>query len=210
MKIEKSHPSAASAAPHASVAAASYYELAIAHVRANGGQGVVVSERGAPAQWRAWLAYFAWLDDETLPRGKKARTFRSMTNGTTVPTAWPLEFDLSAPPAPAWEFDELEEKLPTPERRRELANMLRALVANVTLGEARAPTWRDMTPKTAEARLSELRDKYAGAPAQVNTPEMAAYLAKEAGVVPRTPEAEREEVVDDGPNRFVEEDSLWG
>jgi len=164
--------------PHAKVAAADYARLAVGHIRAIGGQGVVLSERGQPAQWRAWIAYFAWLDADTAPRGHKASTYASLKQ-ITVPTAWPLEFDESAPATPGWEFGALEEKPPTAERRRELADMLRAVVAGVALEDApRARNWRNMTPQTAEAKLSELTDKYASAPAQVRTSEMAAYLAK--------------------------------
>lgn len=44
---------------------------------------------------------------------------------------------------------------------------------------ARAPNWRDMTPKAAEARLAELAGKYASTPLWVNTREMADCLARE-------------------------------
>jgi hypothetical protein len=184
MKTDTGPSTSLPSGPHASVSPEGYYELAKAWVRENGRlegdvrMGFVAREDKTPAQWRAWLAYFAYLDDQTVPRGKKAPTFKSMRNGATVPTAWPLEFDLSAPPAPAWEFLEQQEKLPTPERRRELANMLRSLVANFTVKEARAPNWRDMTPKAAEARLAELAGKYASTPLSVNTREMADCLAR--------------------------------
>jgi hypothetical protein len=168
-----------SSAPHDSVPAAKYCELAIAHVRANGGKGVVVEERGTPAPWRAWLAYFAHLDDQTWPRGKKVQTFRSMRNGATVPTEWPYQFDLSAPPAPMFEPDAPV----SPARRRALADRLRALVASWDTPRAgtawRAPDARHVldartapTPELKaqavayhEQRLAELAKAYAAADA---------------------------------------------
>lgn len=133
---------AVSGAPHASVGAANYYELAKAHIRTSGRLvgdvrvGFVVKERETPAQWRAWLAYFAWLDDETVPRGRKAETFRSMRNGATVPTEWPLEFDLSAPNPPLY----IPDPPVSPARRKELADRLRGIVAGWE--SPGAPTYR--------------------------------------------------------------------
>jgi hypothetical protein len=118
------------------------------------------------------MAYFAWLDDQTWPRGHKAATFGALKQ-ITVPTEWPLDFDASAPPAP----------LPDPpppyvslERRRELANMLRAVVADIQLKEQRSPTWRNMTPDQAVKRLDEIADEYARTPPAVNTKKMGEYL----------------------------------
>jgi hypothetical protein len=163
---------------HASVAPASYYELAKQHLRANGGKGVVVKEREAPEQWRAWLAYFAYLDGQTVPRGKKAVTFQSLTNGATVPSEWPLEFDLSAPPAPV-------RAPPSPpissERRKQLADMLRGIVADIQLREGRAPTWRNMTAAQAEGRLEKLADEYTRIPPTVSTQVMEKYLTDARG-----------------------------
>ena len=168
---------------HASVPAAQYYEIAKQHLQANGGKGVVVKERETPDQWRAWLAYFAHLDDETSPRGKKALTFRSMRNGATVPAEWPIQFDLSAP---SWALVEPNEDLPSPQRRRELAAMLRAVVAGWDISadgrktrppdvrEAPSPELKAQAIAYHEARLAELAE--AGPPA-VNTPDMASYLA---------------------------------
>ena len=110
----------ASRAPHASVSHADYAALAIAHVRANGGQGIVLTERGQPAQWRAWMAYFATLN------ANMARTYAALKQ-ITVPTAWPLEFDLSAPAAP---MREPREEPVSPARRERIANLLRGLVAS--------------------------------------------------------------------------------
>jgi hypothetical protein len=157
-------------APHTTVSAIDYEKLAIAHIRAIGGEGVVLmrpGERGhQPAQWRAWIAYFHQLDPQ------KGRTYQSLRQ-ITAPTAWPLEFDLSALPAPPYKSEER----PSPERRRELADKLRALVAQITPMEARPPTWRNMTPATAAAKLDELKDRFASDAPMVNTREMANYLA---------------------------------
>jgi hypothetical protein len=76
-----------------------FYELAKAHVAAHGGEWFVADKHKTPQQWRAWIAYFAWLDDQTTPRGRKAPTFGTLEK-LTVPTEWPIGFDASAPPAP--------------------------------------------------------------------------------------------------------------
>jgi hypothetical protein len=123
MKIGKSQPSAASMsyAPHTVVSAVDYAKLAIAHVQANGGVGVALTERGQPSQWRAWIAYA----DALSPR--MGRTWRALKT-ITVPTAWPIEFDLSAPETP---FElERDEQPVSLRRRKELADRLRALVAD--------------------------------------------------------------------------------
>ena len=182
MKLEKSRPSAVSAAPHASVSYADYAALGIAHVRANGGEGVVLEGPRAPGhkprQWRAWIAYF-----ETL-KPSMARTYASL-NTITVPTAWPREFDLSAPLPPM--FVGPDEKLISPARRRELAAMMRAFAASLGKWpeDPKAPTWDarleptpDLRAKAVahhEGKLAELAK--AGAP-QVRTHELTKYLNK--------------------------------
>jgi hypothetical protein len=170
MKIGKSPTGVASASPigaHASIPPAKFYELAAQHVRANGGEGFVVRQREEGPQWRAWLAYFAWLDDQTFPRGKKASTFRSLRNGMTVPTAWPLEFDLRAPPAP---LVDPSERMASPEQRRWVAKSLKDLGA--ALAAKAAP---DPRPKPFTLPVDEGKPLYAGK-APVSTPGLAKYL----------------------------------
>lgn len=118
MRKSKNHLAIVTVKPHG------FYELAKAHVATHGGEWFVVDKREMAHQWRAWIAYFAWLDDQNFPRGGKAVTFGRM-DSVTVPTAWPLEFDANAPPAA---LPEPREALPALERRRELGEMLRQLV----------------------------------------------------------------------------------
>ena len=144
-----------------------FHELAKAHVAGHGGEWFVV-KKGSP-EWRAWIAYGAWLDEQTTPRGMKAATWRSIEK-LTVPTAWPLEFDASAPPpAPP----EPREDLPTPERRRALAAMLRQAVAHLDMPEEprrqgferpRSPGEAEVARRHFEARLPELGAEYAARP----------------------------------------------
>lgn len=125
-----------SGAPFAVVSAADYVKLAIAHIQTRGQMdaegkrwGFVVREREQPAQWRAWIAYADVLSPVM------GRTWRAL-KALTVPTPWPIEFDLSAPNPPL----HIPDPPVSPARRKELANMLRALVADWdTPG---APTWR--------------------------------------------------------------------
>ena len=94
----------------------------------------------------------------------------------TAPTEWPAEFDASALPPPT---PEPREEMPSPERRKQLAAMLRAIVADMALTESRAPTWRNMTPAQANDRLGRLRGEYAEDPTvEPTTPEMSAYLER--------------------------------
>lgn len=151
-----------------------FYDLARAHVAAHGGKWFVADRRSTPQQWRAWMAYFAWLDDQPVPRGRKATAFRGL-DAVTVPSEWPLDFDASAPPAPPPEPRQEPISL---ERRKQLADMLRAAVAKAEPREQRAPTFRDMTAPQAEDRLTELAADYAGAPPQVVTPAMREYLGR--------------------------------
>jgi hypothetical protein len=168
MKIGKSLPSGSKTEPRG------FYDLAKAHVATQGGEWLVIdSKNPAQAQQRrAWLAYFAWLDEQTSPKGKKAATFR-MLEKFTVPAEWPLDFDANAPPAP---LPEPASPPISPERRKQLADMLRSVVAEHELREQRAPNWRDMTPAQAEDRLAERTATYAKTPPPVNTSDMAKYL----------------------------------
>jgi hypothetical protein len=149
-----------------------FYELARAHVAAHGGEWFVADRHKTPQQWRAWIAYFAWLDDQTTPRGKKAAAFGTLEK-LTVPTEWPVGFDASAPPAP---LATTPSPPISPERRKQLADMLRAIVAEHELKEQRAPTWRNMTAPQAEDRLERLAADYARSPPTVSTQVMEKYL----------------------------------
>lgn len=157
-----------------------FYELAKAHVAARGGEWFVVERDNAEQrqQWRAWIAYAAWLDDQTKPRGAKAATWR-MLEKLTVPTKWPLEFDASAPPAPP---PEPREELPTPERRRALAAVLRQAAAHLGMPEERrspgferprSPVEAEAARRHFEARLPELKAAYEAQP-----PTMSAALSE--------------------------------
>jgi hypothetical protein len=158
---------------HPRVQPGSYYELATAHIRAHGGEGIVIERDKAEQrqQWRAWIAYFAWLDDQTTPRGHKVATFQSLKK-LTAPTAWPIEFDASAPPAP---LPERPEQPLTPERRRALAAILRQAVAHLGMPEeprrigferSRSPGEAEAARRHFEARLPELAAEYAAKPPQ--------------------------------------------
>jgi hypothetical protein len=166
MKFGKTPPSTVAGKSHG------FYDLAKAHIETHGGTWFVADKRQTPQQWRAWIAYFAWLDDQTSPRGRKAVTFGTLEK-LTVPSEWPLEFDASAPPAPT-----AEPASPpiSPERRKQLADMLRAIVAEHELREQRAPQWRNMTPAQAEDRLEKLAADYARIPPTVSTQVMEKYL----------------------------------
>jgi hypothetical protein len=125
--------------PHAEVPPDRYDEIARQHVAANGGQGVVIDPHRTPQQWRAWLAYFAWLDDQP-PRGRKAPTMRMLKNGATVPTEWPLAFDLNAPSAPLFDpYGQSSAPEAPLERRRQIGAMLRHAVAGVAMPGQRRP-----------------------------------------------------------------------
>lgn len=186
MKIEKSHLSAAPSGPHAQVSAAEYPQAAIAWIRASGGSGVVVGREAKPRQWCAWMAYFGGHTVEIVDKNGRRRTInrgRSCAGlkAITVPTEWPLEFDLSAP---AWTGGDEAWESPGLGRRRELADAMRALVASSGLGlarRARPPDVREApTPEAQasarafhEARLAEL----AKAPPARASAELAAELA---------------------------------
>ena len=55
-----------------------FYDLAKAHVATHGGRWFIADRRTTPQQWRAWMAYFAWLDDQPVPRGRKVTSFRGL------------------------------------------------------------------------------------------------------------------------------------
>jgi hypothetical protein len=149
-----------------------FYDLAKAHVEAHGGAWFVVDKRQTPQQWRAWIAYFAWLDGQTIPCGRKATAFGALEK-LTVPTEWPLWFDAGAPPSP---LPDQREEMPSPDRRKRLAQMLHGVVADIQLREGRAPTWRNMTASQAEDRLGKLSADYSRTAPAVSTPDMAKYL----------------------------------
>ena len=141
-----------------------FYELAQAHVETHGGQWFVIYKHAAPQQWRAWMAYFAWLDDQTPLDGRKAEVFDRL-DAITAPTAWPVEFDASAPPT---QPSPPSGSSPSPslERRRELTGMLSNIIARASLDKPRKSRWM---------KLDDLRDAYT-AHAPVKTPELARYL----------------------------------
>jgi hypothetical protein len=151
-----------------------FYDLAQAHVATHGGRWFIADRRTTPQQWRAWMAYFAWLDDQPVPRGRKVISLRGL-DAITVPAEWPLDFDASAPPAP---LPESREEPISPARRKQLADMLRGIVAHNEIRDQRAPTFRDMTAPQAEARLEKLAADYATAPPLVATPAMQEYLGR--------------------------------
>lgn len=68
------------------------YAARIADLRAQGGSLVVINKREHPQQWQAWLAYF---------RAKGLATLVDLMENSyerTVPTWWPHDLDLDAPP----------------------------------------------------------------------------------------------------------------
>jgi hypothetical protein len=117
------------------ITAQNYEERAIAFVRMNGGEGFVIraycGPKGSleskfpatPAQWGAWMEYFD-------AKGIK-RKFAVAHGMATVPAEWPYLFDLECP---SW-VKEAPSIMPpklapvSPERRKELADMLRRVVA---------------------------------------------------------------------------------
>ena len=141
----------------------------------HGGEWVVIDRKkpAQAAQRQAWLAYGAWLDSRTVPRGKKFVTWGSLEK-LTVPAEWPIDFDASAPPAPP-PLD-LPEPPVSRERRKQLADMLRGVVADIQLREQMAPTWRNMTAAQAEANLGKLGERYASEAPRVETKAFASYL----------------------------------
>ena len=150
-----------------------FYDLAKAHVATHGGKWFVADKRTTLQQWRAWMAYFAWLDDQPVPRGRKVQSFRGL-DAVTVPAEWPLDFDATAPPAPP---PEPRQEPISPERRKQLAGMLRGIVADNQLREVRAPTWRDMSPAQAEDRLEKRGAEYPDQPLTLS-PMMREYLGR--------------------------------
>lgn len=155
---------------HSSVKPGSYFDLAAAHMQAHGGKGFVIDRNKGDQrqQWRAWMAYFAWLDGQD--GGHKAKTLAKLDRITT-PSAWPLEFDASAPPAP------VPEQPPPPvslERRRALAAMLRDAVRSTSAD----PDWRpkppphsrDASPQNWDERLAALQADYAANPVSFSRP----------------------------------------
>lgn len=179
----------------------SYAERAIAHIRAHGGEGKVLygpAEKGHKSQqWAAWMAYFAWTDGLTTPRGRKFEVYRRF-RAITVPTEWPLEFDPNAPPAPT----PLPQPPPvSPERRRQLIDRL---MASVALGpKAKAPPGlkQPRTPQEeAESRayhsdrLEELGEEYAARPVRLSQEALSQFKGQFRGSQRRS---------FDNPSRFL-------
>lgn len=148
----------------------SWAAMMIDHARRHGGQCVVIERNNGAQrqQWRAWIAYFAWLDD--CDGGHKAAVFAKLDK-ITPPTAWPVEFDASAPASPP------PERSPEPvtrDRRRALANGMRGIMGHVKPSGRPAPTPDARFAPTPEAgaeiadhwqdRLEKLRDEYAANP----------------------------------------------
>jgi hypothetical protein len=188
-----------------------YLDRAKAHVAAHGGKWVVINRRD-PAQAlqrHAWLAYFAWLDDHSTPKGHKHPAFSQFEN-MTLPAEWPHEFDAKAPPTPPLEKREAV----SPARRMEIADKLRALAAGLVLrqtggrlrelspaDEAKArlaradredargvadPVERSRIVAHHEARLAELKAEYAAADA-------AAAAVRDLKNAPRQARSERDD-----------------
>ena len=152
-----------------------FVDLANAHVRAHGGEWHVVDRRKTPGPWRAWLAYFAHLDEQTYPPGRKAAFYRKLEQ-ITVPALWPLDFDLSAPPSPQTRgLDDDWDLLPLG-RRRDLADMQRSAVYATRVPEPPKPT-----PTPAQRFADTVADWAANPP--VLSDEMRARM----GVAPKPP-----------------------
>jgi len=171
--------------------AANYEAQAKAHAKANGGVGFVIrafeGEKGSiqskqlatPAQWSAWMAYF---DAKGIP-SKFARK-RGMT---TVPAEWPHQFDgqwvIETPPPlqpPRTEYV-------SPERRKQLAAMLRGSVAasapvaaTPDLKRPRSPQEAEISRRHHEERLAKFTAEYAAKP-----PAMGDALAKQLAAIRR-------------------------
>ena len=150
--------------------AANYEAQAKAFVKANGGAGFIIrafeGEKGSiqskqsatPAQWAAWMAYFQ-------AKGIK-HAFAKQRGMTTVPAEWPHQFDgqwvIETPPPlspPRTEYV-------SPERRKQLAAMLRGSVAasapvaaTPDLKRPRSPQEAEISRRHHEARLAELAAK---------------------------------------------------
>jgi len=161
-----------------------FFALAKAHVAVHGGEWFVVErENGAQRQqWRAWMAYFAWIDDQETPRGRKAIAFGKL-EAIAVPTAWPIEFDASAPPSPS---PEPMRPILTMEHRRELADMLRKAVPHEPEPERspgferpRSPSEAEVSRRYHEGRLEALKALYASAPLTESARLRAKYASAE-------------------------------
>jgi hypothetical protein len=185
---------AASALPHAFVPADQYTALAAAAVRANGGVGVIIRPAEKPAQWRAWIAY---ADHLGAGKGRFWRTLETLT----VPTDWPLEFDLSAPGssmvAPGEDFGRGRARqaqsmirdvgnakgFPETPRDRVIAGY-RNLQAQISPDEADSRKAKTVDERSAaaayhEQKLAALAESNVNNPVKVSTPSLAAYLAKD-------------------------------
>ena len=137
-----------------------WVRLAQQGVRNRGGEGFVIYAPGhpaaTPAPWHAWLT---WMDQHGI-----RTAFARVIGIATVPTQWPEEFDLGAPPSDR----SLTAPKPVyigPERRKEMADMLRGILGPMP------------EPKAAEApkrSLEEIGQESLGP----ISPELAANLKK--------------------------------
>lgn len=170
--------------PFTNVTPANYVELAQTVIRA--GAGVVLTWPGEgdhkPQQWRAWMAYFAWLDRLTAPPGHRATAWGALRH-ITVPAEWPLEFDDNAPPSP------LPDQPPPPTgivRRRELGNLLRRVVdVGPEVSRRAAPDARD--PRQPSLKLEEGVDAFADRGPVALGPALKTQLGKS---IPESPQPE--------------------
>jgi hypothetical protein len=159
----KSPTSSATAADEGPITKATYTDRCCAHIRRNGGVGVVIrsleGEQGArrtgkpetPDQWRAWMIYFAVLGHPTV--------FARKLGLMTVPTEFPWHFDVAAPTEIPAE--------PYPQPRRPLTDDQRAEMA-----ERVRRTLRSGVPRVPHYRTERYRP-----PAQAGAPPAAATQA---------------------------------
>jgi hypothetical protein len=145
-----------------------------------GEQGSLATKLPAtPAQWTAWMAYFQ-------AKGIK-HAFAKQRGMTTVPAEWPHQFDgqwvIETPPPlspPRTEYV-------SPERRKQLAAMLRGSVAASApvaatpgLERSRSPQEAEISRRHHEERLAKLTAEYAAKP-----PAMGDALAKQLAAIRR-------------------------
>ena len=146
----------------------------------DGEQGSIATKLAAtPAQWTAWMAYF---------EAKRIKfSFARKRGMTTVPAEWPHQFDgqwvIETPPPlqpPRTEYV-------SPERRKQLAAMLRASVAasapvaaTPDLKRPRSPQEAEISRRHHEERLAKFTAEYAAKP-----PAMGDALAKQLAAIRR-------------------------
>ena len=137
-----------------SIGALNWVALAQSSGRGRDGIGFVIYAPGhpgaTPAAWNAWIRYF---DD----RGIKTKFMRQY-KVATVPTMWPEEFDLTAETSDR-RWTDHEEKYVGPERRKELADMLRRKVNDGRL--PRPPSVRNFSEQADRLAALETLEKRA-------------------------------------------------